>query len=474
MRKAVKEVASLIKNYILDTNVLIHYPGCIHTFEDNNIIIPIICLEELDNLKKKDGIVGYQAREAIREINNVRQYGSIHDGVKLPGGGILRVELNHLDPAHIPDGIDLNKNDNKILTIALNIKNESKKLSTILVTKDLCVAIKAESMDIEVQDYRNDKVDVDHIYRGYREITLPSSQIDKIYSGGLKLNKKTGLDAFPNEFFCIKSTDHNSHETLARYDGSRIVPLKYAGEKAWGLTPKNREQRMAFELLMDEDIHLVTLSGGAGTGKSILSVAVALQKVIESSIYDKIIFVKPVVSAGDPIGFLPGDENAKLKPFMDSFGDTIESLMSERCKKQNAEKNGRLKKNTGKGFDFHEKPAFSAESFLEQYQEAGVIEMKTFAFMRGRTLSNAMVIIDEAQEITPHLAKLMLTRAGQGAKFVMIGDPSDNQIDNTLVDSKSNGLVYVVEKMKSHAITGHVSLEEVERSPLAKIAEESL
>ncbi len=463
----------LIKNYILDTNVLIHFPGCIYTFTDNHVIIPLICLEELDNLKKKEGILGYQAREAIREINSVRQYGDIHTGVKLPSGGTLRVELNHMNPINIPDGVDLNKNDNKIITIALNIKNESGKINTILVTKDLCVAIKAESLNIEVQDYQNDKINVDHIYKGYREVALTSSQIDKIYGNGLKLNKKTGLDICPNEFFCIKSTDNQAHETLAKYDGSKIIPLKYADDKAWGLTPKNREQRMAFELLMDEKVQLVTLSGGAGTGKSILSVAVALQKVIENNVYDKIILVKPVVSAGDPIGFLPGTENAKLKPFMDSFGDSIESLMTERIKKQ-SEKSNKLKKNAKKNSEYHEKPAFSAEGFLEQYQEAGIIEMKTFAFMRGRTLSNAMVIIDEAQEITPHLAKLMLTRAGQETKFVMIGDPSDNQIDNTLVDSKSNGLVYVIEKMKSFAITGHISLEEVERSALAKIAEECL
>lgn len=465
----------MIKNYILDTNVLIHYPGSIHSFEDNNVILPIICLEELDNLKKKDGILGFQAREAIREISSIRQYGNIHQGVRLPGGGTLRVELNHMNPVEIPDGMDLNKNDNKIITIALNIRNESKKTPTILVTKDLCVAIKAEALNIKVQDYQTDKVEVDQIYKGYREIILSSSQIDKIYSGGLKLPKKVSSNAYPNEFFCIKSSDNHGHETLARYDGSKLIPLKYAGEKAWGLSPRNREQRMAFELLMDDTIQLVTLSGGAGTGKSILSVAVELQKVIESNLYDKIILVKPVVPAGDPIGFLPGTENEKLKPFMDSFGDSVESLMSERSKKLAAEKPLKPKKNTGKsGFDFHEKPAFSAEGFLEQYREAGVIEMKTFAFMRGRTLSNSMVIIDEAQEITPHLAKLMLTRAGQGAKFVMIGDPSDNQIDNTLVDSKSNGLVYVIEKMKAQYITGHISLEEVERSPLAKIAEECL
>lgn len=464
----------MIKNYILDTNVLIHFPGCIYTFEDNNIIIPIICLEELDNLKKKEGILGYQAREAIRELNRVREYGNIHNGVKLPNGGTLRVELNHMNPVDIPDGVDLNKNDNKILTVAINIKNESKEISTILVTKDLCVAIKAESMNLDVQDYQSDKIDVDKIYKGYKEVSLSSAQIDKIYQGGLKLTKRIGIEAYPNEFLCIKSSDKGSHETLAKFDGNKIVPLEYANDKAWGLAPRNREQKMAFELLMDEKIHLVTLSGGAGTGKSILSVATALQKVIENNVYDKIIFVKPVVSAGDAIGYLPGTEDEKLKPFMDSFGDSIESLMTEKNKKQSIEKNDKLGKNARKRGECNEKPVFSVENFLHQYKEAGIIEMKTFAFMRGRTLSNSMVIIDEAQEMTPHLAKLMLTRAGINAKFVMIGDPSDNQIDNTLVDSKSNGLVYVVEKMKPYEITGHIALEEVERSPLAKIAEECL
>ncbi len=464
----------MIKNYILDTNVLIHYPGSIYTFEDNNVIIPLICLEELDGLKNREGVIGYQAREAIRELNNVRQYGNIHMGVKLPKGGTLRVEMNHMNSENMPDGVDINKNDNKILTVALNIKKESKRVKTILVTKDLCVAIKAESLKLEVQDYQNDKIDVEHIYKGYKEITLSSRQIDEIYHGGLELNKETGLSAYPNEFFCIKSYDRDSHETLAKYDGNRIVPLKYSTEKAWGLTPRNREQRMSFELLMDDNIHLVTLSGGAGTGKSILSVAVALQKVIESNIYSKIIFVKPVVSAGNSIGFLPGSEHEKLKPFMDSFGDAIENLMTDLPKRQIPCKEEPTEKNVKMNGFHNGKPTFSVESFLQQYREAGIIEMKTFAFMRGRTLSNALVIIDEAQEMTPHLAKLMLTRAGMESKFVMIGDPSDNQIDNTLVDSKSNGLVYVIEKMKAYPITGHVTLEEVERSPLAKIAEEAL
>ena len=464
----------MIKNYILDTNVLIHYPGCIHTFEDNNIIIPLICLEELDSLKRKDGIVGFQAREALREINSVRQFGDIHNGVRLPNGGNLRVELNHMSPDKLPDGIDLNKNDNKVLTIAINLRNEAEHVSTVLVTKDLCLAIKAEALHLEVQDYHNDKVNVDYVYRGYKEIILSSEQIDRIYQEGLELNEDTGYEAFPNEFFCIKSYDSNSHETLARYHGDKIVPFKYATDKAWGLIPKNRGQRMAFELLMDEEISLVTLSGGAGTGKTILSISVALQKVIETNSYSKIIYVKPVVSAGDSIGYLPGSEHEKLKPFMDSFGDAVESLMTGRSRRQLSENNEKSgKKGLSHSEDF-EKRMFSVEDFLEQYRDAGMIEMKTFAFMRGRTLSNAMVIIDEAQEMTPHLAKLMLTRAGKDTKIVMIGDPSDNQIDNVFVDSKSNGLVYVIEKMKACGLTGHVTLEEVERSPLAKLAEELL
>ncbi len=464
----------MIKNYILDTNVLIHYPRCIHTFEDNHIIIPIVCLEELDHLKKKEGILGYQAREALREIHNIRQYGDLHKGIALPTGGTIQVELNHMNTDLLPDGFDISKNDNRILAIAWNIKNENLNTKTILVTKDLCVAIKGASLNLDVQDYKNDKIETTEIYRGYREISLTSNQINKIYKGGLKPTKSMGETPFPNEFFYIKSSDQSSHGTLAKYMGDRIVPLSFSHDKAWGLIPKNKEQKMAFELLMDDSIPLVTLSGGAGTGKSILSVAAALQKVIENNIYEKIILVKPVVTAGDPIGFLPGTENAKLKPFMDSFGDAIESLMNEKVKKNSGEKSSKLKKNAKKHSSEAEKPLFSIENFLEQYQDAGVIHMKTFAFMRGRTLSNAMVIIDESQEITPHLAKLMLTRAGQNAKFVMIGDPSDNQIDNTLVDSKSNGLVYVIEKMKHHKLAGHITLDEVERSPLAKLAEEAL
>lgn len=459
----------MVKNFILDTNVMIHDPFCFYKFEDNHIIIPIICIEELDHLKKREGIVGYHARCAARELSNIRKRGSLSEGVVLDSGGTLRIELNHLDYEMLPDGLDFSKNDTKILAIAKKLQEINQPTQTVLVTKDLYMAIKGDAIGLEIQDYQNDKIETDDLYKGYMEVEFFSHQIDSIYSGGLSVPKELEGQLYPNEFLHIKSLDRESHEILARFDGQRIVPLKYQSEVSWGLTPINREQKMAYELLLNPDIHFVTISGGAGSGKTILATAVALQKVIEQGQYRKIVFVRPVVPAGNDIGFLPGTEEEKLRPWMGSFYDAIESLVDQKVLKKQKETIGK-----GRHMVYSEKPEFSVDDFIEQYRKYGVIETKTFTYMRGRTLSDALVIVDEAQEITPHLAKLMLTRAGFGSKFVFIGDPSDNQIDNVLVDAKSNGLVYTIEKMKPYALTGHVCLKQVERSPLAEIAEKAM
>jgi PhoH-like ATPase len=458
----------MIKNFVIDTNVLVHAPDCIYNFQDNNVIIPIICIEELDNLKKREGLVGYHARCAAREISNLRKLGNLHEGVKLPNGGTIRIELNHTSTECLPDGLDISKNDSKILALTKNLQEEDKSIPTILVSKDLYMTIKGDALGIVVQDYENDKIATDELYKGYTEIYLPSSDIDKIYDGGLQLPTCLDETIYPNEFLHIKSATDSSHEIIARFNGKLIVPLKYSNEIAWGLVPINREQKMAFELLMEPSIDFVTITGGAGCGKTILTTAVALQKVIEANEFRKIVFVRPVVPAGNDIGYLPGTEKEKLRPWMGSFYDAIENLMTDRYRKK--ERTIKPKKNEY----FDRKPEFSVDDFIEHYREAGVIETKTFTYMRGRTLSDALVIVDEAQEITPHLAKLMLTRAGFGSKFVFLGDPTDNQIDNILVDSKSNGLVYTVEKMKFFDITGHVTLKQVERSPLAKLAEKHM
>jgi PhoH-like ATPase len=451
----------MIKNYVMDTNVMIHDPKFMYKFSDNNIIIPILCIEELDNLKKREGIVGFNARNVAKELQHIMSKGDISEGIKLEDGGTLRVELNHMSTSCLPNGVDDHKNDSKIIAVVKNLQDAYKDIKTILVTKDVYMYIKASSLGIEVQDYQNDKIVSDEIYKGYMDISLSSADIDKVYGGGLRLPEELVGKAYPNEFFHIKSNDKNGHEVLARYDGDYIVPLKYANDTAWGLTPLNREQKMAFELLMNPDIHFATIIGGAGSGKTILATATALQNVIETNKYRKIVFVRPVVAAGNDIGFLPGNEKDKLKPWMGSFYDAIENLTD-------------IKETSSSKGSYGSKPAFTVEDFIEQYRQRGVIETKTFTYMRGRTFTNSLIIVDEAQEMTPHLAKLMLTRAGANSKFVFLGDPSDNQIDNHYVDAKSNGLIYTVEKMKEFKITGHVKLKQVERSPLAELAEKNM
>ena len=466
----------MIKNYVIDTNVMVHDPNFYEKFEDNNIIIPITCIEELDNLKTREGLVGFQARSAARELQKLRTStsSSMHDGIKLTSGGSLRIELNHLDISSLPDAMDFSKNDTRILAITLNIKNEDHEKETILVTKDLYMSIKADALGIKVQDYQNDRIKVDKLYTGYTDLMMPSEIIDKLYQNKIvlidEISQYIDSEIFPNEFISIKSTDRANHEALARYTKKGITILRYTNENAWGLFPINREQKMAYELLMDPDINFVTIAGGAGSGKTILSTAVALQKVLELGVYRKIVFVRPVVPAGNDIGFLPGDEREKLRPWMGSFYDAIENILNNRYTNKSSEKTPK------KNYDYndYEKPTYTVDDFIDMYTNQGIIEAKTFTYMRGRTLSDALVIVDEAQEITPHLAKLMLTRAGFGSKFVFIGDPSDNQIDNVLVDARSNGLVYTIEKMKPFDITGHVTLKQVERSTLAQIAEKHM
>lgn len=441
----------MIKNYVIDTNVMVHDPNFLNNFEDNNIIIPIICIEELDGLKKREGLVGYHARQALREIDKLRGPNKqLNKGVQLENNGSLRIELNYQDLDDFPEGIDRTLNDNKILAVAKNLGDLNKEQPTILVTKDLIMAIKADSMNIPVEDYKTDKIEVDRFYKGYSETELNTQQINQIFENGLDLPEDF-KNGFENHFYHVKNIEDYHNETIARVKNGKLIPLKYLNKVAWGLKPINREQKMAFELLMDPEVHLVTITGGAGSGKTILSTAIALQKVIEEQVFRKIIFVRPVVPAGNDIGYLPGSEEEKLKPWMGPFYDAIDSL-----------------------FENKENKAETVDSFIDMFRRKGMIETKTFNYMRGRTLTDALVIIDEAQQTTPHLAKLMLTRAGEGSKFIFIGDVSDNQIDSIFVDSRSNGLVYIVEKMKDFSITGHIELHQVERSPLAKLAEKNL
>ncbi|MDO4754339.1 MAG: PhoH family protein, partial [Bacillota bacterium] len=351
----------------------------------------------------------------------------------------------------------------KIIAMAKGLADKSD-IPTVLVSKDMYMQIKGDAVGLQVQDYKTDRVELEKLYSGYEEAQLTSEQILKIDAGGIPIPDEW-RHLQPNQFLIVHSSKNADHHTVARRKGDMLIPLQYNKQTSWGLKPINPEQEMAYELLMDPEVNFVSVSGGAGSGKTIVATAVALQKVIEEGAYRKIVFVRPVVAAGDNIGYLPGDENEKLRPWMGSFYDAIENLIDAKAGKRQVSEKHTV---------YHTKPDFAVDEFIEQQRRYGVIETKTFTYMRGRTFSDALVIVDEAQEITPHLAKLMLTRAGYGSKFVFLGDPSDNQIDNTLVDSKSNGLVYVIEKLKHSELTGHVSLRKVVRSPLAEVAERDL
>lgn len=449
------------KNYVLDTNVLMHDPWCFKNFNGNNVYIPVTVLEELDHLKTRDGLAGYQAREAVRALHRTidgcgRQ--CVSSGIALENGIVLLVTYSEATDIRFPFGQE--KNDNHILACAMQLKENNADIETILVSKDVCLRIKAEICGITSQDYETDKIKTDELYSGQRALSLSEKSAGSIYLGGAKLPKDTEL--LPNEFAVVTPRSKNSDVFIARYDGNKLVPLRYENYSAWGLRPINLEQVMAFELLMDPSISFVSITGGAGSGKTVLATAVALEKVLEQREYRKIVFVRPTVPAGNDIGYLPGTEEEKLRPWMGSFYDAIDFLMS-------SDKDaGRTKKAK------RTEDGFQVEQFIDDFRRRGIFEIKSFTYMRGRTITDAIVIVDEAQEITPHLAKLMLTRAGKNSKFIFLGDPSDNQIDNVLVDSKSNGLVYVVERMKNHAITGHVTLKQVERSGLASLAEKNL
>lgn len=450
------------KNYILDTNVLLHDPGSILNFAGNTVILPLVVLEELDNLKTREGLSGYQARQAVRELSEIVEKNpaqSMQEGVSLGNGITLRVEMNgyHADP-DVAEELDLKKNDNRILLTALRIQKREETVQTILVSKDICMRLKAEAFGIAAEDYETDRIASEDLYQGLRKATMAQKEIDRLFDEGKLLPKRLVLN--PNQFVLISAKEAPERTALARFDGEYLVPLQYENHSAWGLSPINLEQKLAFELMMDDNIKLVSVTGGAGSGKTILATAVALEKVLEQHLYRKVIFIRPVEPAGRDIGYLPGSEEEKLRPWMGSFYDAVETLMF----------NGRSRKPRKNTQD----DGISVDVMLEHLRNSGIIEMKTFTYMRGRTLADALVIVDEAQETTPHLAKLMLTRAGHNSKFIFLGDPSDNQIDNVLVDSRSNGLVYLVERLKDSPLTGHITLNQVERSALASLAENAL
>ena len=460
----------MIKKYVLDTNVLVHDPYSIFSFEDNEVILPLLVIEELDGLKKREGMVGPQARLAARLISELMlQHGSLNEGITLETGGTLRVELYSDDLTEYKHLIDVQKNDNIILGTALLISKKYPNDSVIFVTKDNYARIKGAALGLKVEDYQTDRIQTDELYTGVRTVVVSEELFENFNLAGKIACPLTDEPFYPNQFILLEEEGNPGYHLMAQVKQEpRGLFLEAPYERegwVWGVRPKNEEQEMALNLMMDDSIPLVTVTGAAGTGKTLLALATALDKVIDRQLYQKIVLIRPVIAAGQDIGYLPGTEEEKLKPWMGSFYDAFErlcDLRQRRTKKSSKSFNGQEKKPNN----------MTPEQQLEKWREQGIIEMKSFTYMRGRSFENCLLIIDESQETTPHIAKLLLTRAGHNTKIIMIGDPSDNQIDNTLVDSRSNGLVYVMEHLKESDLSGHITLKEVERSPLAKMAKD--
>ena len=433
------------KIFVLDTNVLLHDPRAIFSFEDNDVTIPIVVIEELDKFKKGIDEMGRNARQVSRILDEYRQKGKLSQGVPLDGGGSLRVELNHQSTERLPPELIATKADNRILATALNLKHDN--LPVILVTKDTNLRIKADALGMRAEDYESDTITLDELYSGETELLVEPDAINGFYAQG-EYAPPADPRPFPNEFALLKNSANPSQTALARYQQQKnvFVPITNTKHGVWGINAKNKQQQFALDLLLNDDIRLVTLVGKAGTGKTLLALAAGLEKTIEARTFQRLVVSRPVFPLGKDLGFLPGDIEEKLRPWMQPIRDNLDFLMGASAVA------GRVK----------------GKKDLQSLFDLGMIEVEPLTYIRGRSMPNQYLIVDEAQNLTPHEIKTIITRAGEGTKVVLTGDPY--QIDNPYIDSSSNGLTFVVDRFKGEPIAGHITLVKGERSDLAELA----
>lgn len=437
----------MTKTFVLDTNVLLHSFDSIESFADNTVVLPMAVMEELDKFKSHSDELGRNARHVIRRIDELRARGSLRDGVPMDNGGVLRIFTGR---GEIGDtNMDLTVPDNRILRVAWNLHREGQ--TVIFVSKDINARLKADALGIEAQDFEKQKINFDDLYSGYTEVQVPGAVIDKFY--GETQTEAPELKNYPNEFILLKDAGNPKHTALAKAVDQRVLAhLNKNFDTAWNLKPRSKEQRMALELLLDPAVQLVTLVGQAGTGKTLLALAAALQATLRFNQYDRILVSRPIIPMGKDIGYLPGDKDEKLGHWMQPIFDNLTYLMGD----------------GGKNHDRGE----SASKKIDKLFKDNVLALEALTYIRGRSIPRQYVIVDEAQNLTPHEVKTIVSRAGEGTKMVMTGDPY--QIDNPYLDSSSNGLTYTAERLKLHAVHGHVTLRKSERSSLAAAAAEYL
>ena len=436
MEKASFISGKFSKKIVLDTSTLLYDALAFNVFDSSDIYIPFSVLEEIDTFKRDMGEKGRNARQFNRFIDNLRQKGSLIQGVSLESGSSLFVCMDL--PSSIPE-LNLSKVDHRILATALHLKEKNSSDHVELVTKDINLRIQADVFGILAADYDPDKsLDFEDLYTGVRKITVSEDEIQffrekKVLS--LKDNK-----FYPHQYVSLRS---KTEKAMGRYDynSKQVISVYQATEPVWGVHPRNREQHFALDALMNDDIVFVSLLGKAGTGKTLLALAVGLYKTLEENSFQKLLVSRPVFPMGRDIGYLPGDIEQKLNPWMQPIFDSIEFLMG-----------------LGK----------KASRLAQDLMNQGLVNIEPLAYIRGRSIPNQYLIVDEAQNLTPHEIKTILTRAGQGTKVILTGDCY--QIDNPYVDSSNNGMTFSVEKFKAEILSAHVTLTKGERSELAELA----
>lgn len=439
------------KTFVLDTNVLLHNSNCIESFADNTVVIPMAVIEELDKFKSNNDELGRNARQVIRRLDRLRKRGRLGEGVPMDNGGLLKIVTDKMLPQD--SDLELDIPDNKIIRVAYHLQKNGERV--IFVSKDINARLKSDALGIQTMDFEKQKVNFEELYTGYRTVRLSTQRIAEFEQNGiLKIKIPT---IFPNEFVMLVSENgqqpepaENKTPLIARaIDQGTLTKLAPHSASAWNIKARSVEQQMALELLLDEKVQLVTLTGQAGTGKTLLALAAGLEQTIKQKRYDKMLVSRPIMPLGKDIGYLPGDKDSKLLNWMQPIFDNLAYLMRDSSN-----------------------PRQSVREKIEKLQREHTIELEALTYIRGRSIPKQYVIIDEAQNLTPHEIKTIISRSGEGTKMVLTGDPS--QIDNPYLDSNSNGLSYAVERLKPLDLHGHVTLTKSERSSLAAAAAELL
>ncbi len=434
----------LMKNYVLDTTVLLYDAQALYGFDDNCVIVPLSVIEEIDHFKKDLSEIGRNARQASRYLDGLRKQGPLSTGVELPGGGMIIVKVpGRREKNRSSAFFNYKSKDEEVLATALTVKDESEH-PTVLITKDVYLRIKADALGVTSEDYESDKVDIEELYTGYRETYVDTATVDAMKKNGVVPEFQNLL---PNEYVAVIDRSDPEYYGLGRFDGKQgiVVPLvKQGPERRWRIDGRNREQAVALDALFNDEIGLVSLVGKAGTGKTLLAIAAAIYKTVDENVFHRILVSRPTLPMGKDIGYLPGTAEEKLMPWMYPIADNVELIMRGE---------GRARRNI-RGF--------------RELIDMGILVIEPLTYIRGRSIHNQFLIVDEAQNLTPHEIKTIITRVGDGTKIVLTGDPY--QIDNPYIDSSSNGLAYVVERFKDQSAAAHVTLKKGERSQLSELA----